>query len=266
MTRRPNVQQTVGTCPLCLTPNVALIESHVMPAWAYKRVRADGSAEPNPVKITPEVAVQTSKQVKQPLLCRPCDGVLLGPNDDLVSRLVVQKDLSAPFLQQLGTTVERAGVSWRLALPGSLDLAAICYFGSSVIWRASISRVVPNCQLGPYAEAFRQYLLGTAQFPSSAACLVFFHDNPPENTPYTLDRLFTMPISTRQDGFHQHEFMVCGLHYRLFVGGRIPEFARIVCVAHGTNKRVLLGAYEEIVPWLAPMFRSGKARGQLAKH
>jgi len=69
----------IGECRLCEKTR-ELRDSHLMPKALYKITRkaaeADKQPNSNPVVITPAVALQTTKQVSDYLLCDQCEDIL----------------------------------------------------------------------------------------------------------------------------------------------------------------------------------------------
>ena len=51
-----------GTCALCMQMK-DLQDSHLLPRAFYKLARSAGEKNPNPIVVTPIVAMKTSKQV-----------------------------------------------------------------------------------------------------------------------------------------------------------------------------------------------------------
>lgn len=95
----------IGECKLCKNGAVELRESHIIPSWAYKRMR-DCSAvggNPNPIVISNGRASQISDQVKEHLLCESCEQ-LFSVNERYVSSIAYEKDGTPIPLQKLGAT------------------------------------------------------------------------------------------------------------------------------------------------------------------
>src|ERR1700710_1869144 len=67
----------IGTCGLCRANSVSLQDSHLMPKALYrvllKASAAHGDPNPNPVVWTPGIAMHTSAQVSDYLLCASCE-------------------------------------------------------------------------------------------------------------------------------------------------------------------------------------------------
>jgi hypothetical protein len=69
----PVFDLTAAVCKLCLQLVPRLEKSHFLSAGIYRRLRDDTEKNPNPWLLTPDGAVQTSDQMKEPLLCSKCE-------------------------------------------------------------------------------------------------------------------------------------------------------------------------------------------------
>jgi hypothetical protein len=115
-----------------------------------------------------------------------------------------------------------------------VDTAKLGYFALSVLWKACAhvwttpyGASTPLC-LGPYEETLRKYLVGESPFPDKVALLVtvctdifsqqiLYDPHPRKTTSYQPYRIY--------------DFLVCGIHFRISMGSRIPiEFRELCCV------------------------------------
>jgi|GEM_PF-6433006 len=173
------------------------------------------------------------------MLCRDCE-TRIGDCENYVSGIVLQEDGRFPALDavkpvstpagfewQLGDTsaatttgaddtARNAGFEWQLGDASALDVQSIARFAASVIWRASRSETYCGVTLGDkYNAEFANFLLGKAAFPASSRLLVELVN--PEKPP-RVDRIVVAPESTRDGGFHVHQFCMVGMWFRLIVG------------------------------------------------
>lgn len=207
----------IGKCALCLIDNVELRKSHVIPRWAYTRLRDDRPDEnSHPIKIEGGEARFTAKQVKEHLLCCSCEQKL-GDYDNYVSKLAY-KDGAFPARDSVGPILGADG-GLHCAEPGTLDAARLAYFACSVVWRGHIATAVSRCTLGAatVGEVFRAYLNGERAFPSRvAAMLSLLLDDEPGKA--QLGDAILMPHSMRKRPHHSHEFALCGMYFAVHTG------------------------------------------------
>src|SRR4051812_5447953 len=167
---------TLGTCALCLTPNCQLQRSHFFPAAAYKHLREPTTKNPNPVWTGIKGAVQTSYQVQDYLLCFKCEQRLRSGGEDWVMQNCWHRDGAFPLQARLRAATPDAQTPRTDFFCASkireINVKTLSYFAGSIFWRASVhhwrtggSAASLYGSLGPYEEAFRQYLLGCASFP-----------------------------------------------------------------------------------------------------
>lgn len=60
-------------CALCLKPNVDLLNSHYIPKGLYKVLRKPLLKNPNPVRVSRSMALLTTEQTSDYLLCAECE-------------------------------------------------------------------------------------------------------------------------------------------------------------------------------------------------
>ncbi len=263
----------IGTCKLCTSVNVELIDSHVVPRWAYRRLRErPGAPNPNPVQMQSGTAVQTSKQVSRPLLCAPCDQKL-GVADNYVAQLAYNEDRRpAPVSGQLGARTKVDGME--LADASALDIEKLCMFGASVIWRGHAARsdgekIGPRASdLGTFGEEFRRYLRGEVGFPPDARLVMIFYEDLENAFPgRPVDLMIVLPEMEQVEGRVLHRFVVCGFQFDLTLGADQPEGMKALCLHHASDKRVIVlrPSGSGIVRNLREVVPRVTSRGQLAK-
>lgn len=202
------------TCALCHAHPVTIEESHILPAWSYKRVVNYAPGSGAPVVVDEEVVLQSSKQAKRPLLCRDCEQ-RFSTVENSVSKLVVQEDGTFPLRD--GAKQVDAGPDGYQVLElleqWSRDLA---YFGLSVVWRADVAQIEPVVSLGPEVrEGIRAFLLDTTVHPPAAVALTVI--NPPRGVP-RIDRIVTFPQTEGAPHEERHEFLCCGVRFSIVTG------------------------------------------------
>jgi hypothetical protein len=126
-----------GTCALCRN-NADLRESHLLAAAFYKRMHDPEFPLPDPILVTTEIAMSTSKQIKDYLLCGDCETLFSRRGEDWVLKNCHLGDGVFPLRSaRLGTEpVGRLtnGITYS-AIAAGVDADPLVYFGASVFWR-----------------------------------------------------------------------------------------------------------------------------------
>jgi hypothetical protein len=253
----------IGQCRLCLRPDVKLIDGHVAPAWAYRRIVSDLPKPARPVYIHQDAAILTDKQITEYMLCKPCED-RFGVWEKYASKMLVQEDGSFPWVQgtkPMFVTTGADQVGWLDS--SALETEKLAAFAASVVWRASISKdACPHVCLGPFEEPFRRHLVGEAPFPTRAHLTVFLHA-PSSNGLPPADRMMTLPKTVKEVGYRRHWFLLCGASFHLHVGSLPPGYAKRLCFV--ATKHVAIMPSDQIVELCGRTVMASKARGLLAK-
>jgi hypothetical protein len=246
-----------GLCRLCLTPAV-LRDSHIMPRWTYRRVIQTGSGDPNPIIVRNDDARRGGRQFTEYLLCSPCEQ-RIGRWENYVSTVAVQNDDRFPAAEAATRIDELCLPDVTVVDLSALDVAAIVRFGSSVIWRASVSREFDRVQLGErYEPLVRRYLLDdSATFPHFAKLHVELIR--PERL--RIDRVVIGPYSSKWEGCHIHRFALFGFRFHVFVGGLVPDYFSELCAARTARGTLTDGS--SLLPDMARMFERVRANGRI---
>lgn len=199
-----------------------------------------------PIKVNDKIAVQSSSQDTEYLLCESCEQRFSGW-EKYVSEQARQIDGSFPASSSLRNVQQLADKErvYHLCDASALQIDVISRFAASVIWRASVSKKFDRVQLGErYSGEFRRFLLeDNLPFPSQARLVVEFIDLPTDGP--QIDHVIAGPTSEIRGGHHTHMFIVSGIHFKLFVGRiLLPQlehlcFARTGRAQLSTGERVL---------------------------
>jgi hypothetical protein len=230
----PPPPATTGQCALCLRDR-ELILSHILPAWVYKRLRRRTGTEP--VIIADDVAVQKSDQIREHLLCAPCDQ-RLGDAEDYLARVSAQVDGRFPLRDQ--PVLFEHGEHQRLSLDG-LDVESLVTAGLGIVWKAAVCRN-PNTgkpRLGPYAEAARRYLLGEARLPRTIQTLIWaVRPDTRSNIDWYAAAPFPITFRDPSGSHHRHRLLVAGVYFEFRVGRFIAgDDLSPACAYHGDPGR-----------------------------
>ena len=209
-----------------------------MPASLYRLVRSKLPGNPNPAFLTAAQVLQTSRQVKTYLLCPTCEQRLNQNGEKWVLRHCYRgkKAFRLQDILKAATPLwpddpDKDFLVFAASQIPAIDVAKLAYFGVSVFWRAAVCSWrtptgVLQLQLGPYEEAFRQYLGGGSVFPPNAALWVTVSasEEPPE--------VIFAPAMLRRETYRQFRFVIQGITFQLFTGARIPPMIRNSCLVH----------------------------------
>lgn len=220
----------MSLCKLCKQDR-ELRDSHFLPAAVYALLRTPGDLNPNPVLITKNVSLTTSKQIKDYVLCAECE-----ERFNKLGETWVLANMARPegFLMQdavAATKPIEANESFAYysgaAIP-AIDMDALVYFALSVFWRASVhnwknvSGYMEGIDLGPFEETIRRFLLGD-KFPPDTVVLVSVWP-----TKSVLPAAYT-PRRGKAPGCHCFNFLIPGLEFKLLTGKGIPDNLRAMC-------------------------------------
>lgn len=245
----------IGICALCRTPNVELIDSHVISKWIYRRILAyTPNGGPNGVAVSDGRAGLSGRQASKHLLCRPCED-LFGKWESYMSQVALQPDSSSfPALTAATTLAKDQGLE--VAEFIDLDVSSITRFAVSVFWRADVADGEPLVDLGPARNDIRNFLLERGPLPD-AVDVVLTLIRPPTGTP-RIDRMLVYP-GTDPDDSRRHEFLACGLRFTMFTA-----FPHLEVASLPRLKRVLISEGSSIVNAIAEEAQTSTAYGTLA--
>lgn len=246
----------MGICRLCLKMK-PLMDSHMLSKAAYKRVRGEGR-NPHPYFASEDMAIQTSHQITDYLLCADCEKRFSEEGENPFFQYCLQPDGRFRLLEELrsnGPVLETADHDI-YQMPESVEgiVHNLAYFGTSIFWRSAVhdwkvrEEPVVKVQLGKaHLEQFRSFLLGGYCYPPDASLVIEISDESNR-----LANMFNTPASKRTDTNYIHWFDMCGVHFNLFVGSRMPKELRTLSVYGG--QRVLAVAKRKEA-FMARMYR-----------
>src|SRR5256885_5057970 len=163
-----------GKCKLCLVDK-ELQESHLMPASLYDLCRAPDS---EPVFVTSQVVMHTSRQTKHPLLCWNCEQLISSSGESWVLPRLATIDGKFPLVEILTSrppeVVDDESTAYAAAKNPGIDVSKLLHFASSIFWKAAVhswkgGQTEPQIELGPYADPLRRFVLKAGPFPTYMA-------------------------------------------------------------------------------------------------
>lgn len=225
-------------CRLCLK-EAALQDSHLLPRSAYRYLRMLGPrGNLDPIFLSANKLLQTSRQVKEYLLCSDCEDRFNNRGERWCLRNCDRGQGRFGLRKILASHVPRWDHNGFQVYDGvdmaDVDVESLAYFGLSVFWRAAVHRwKTPDgtvkIDLGPYEEPLRRFLLDEVLFPGKILLTVRVSD---------LGNVMWTPVQKNSAGFHSLTFGMLGLVFNLAVGSKIPhEFYSLATVP---NSRKLL--------------------------
>jgi hypothetical protein len=247
-----------GRCELC--HEIAdLHDSHYLPKGGYKRLRASGLKNPNPVVLSGGVARQNSLQVRDYKFCSKCEKRF---NDGGEAWILNNNpcNYGEPFwLQTLLTsktpTIRGETLLFAQAVIPEVDMAQLVYFALSIFWRgtrrwsAVQGGQPPELNLGGREEAIRLFLLGRSKLPEDVVITVAVW-------PYKT--VYPMALTPRADSatsYRSYWFYFFGFIFQLALGDEIPDQQREACSYHSCDKfqaacRLSNRILSVIAPWI----------------
>lgn len=223
----------LGICKLCLKTK-PLAESHLMSSGLYDLC---GTANDDPIFVSSKVILQSGRQLKYPLLCEECDGMLGREDENWVLPLLARSDGKFPFFDFLKNVPPDVNDTDILAYSASripeIDCPKIVHFAIGIFWKASVhswrgGETAPLIDFGKYGESLRTFLRGESPFPEKIALVVGVVPPPVK----TIN--FCFPYRGSASGYHNFLFHIPGIEFALNVGNTIPQGIKATCFASHT--------------------------------
>lgn len=225
-------------CGMCKAQK-ALVESHLIPKSIY-RIIVRKSISRSPVSIKGGKFVKTSNQVKAHFLCSCCEAKLSKHGEDHVLRYTYRDAGEFKFQETLVGIKPEFEMDSTLVFSGSkipkIKISHFVHFAAGVFWKASagkwkfLGKQLANNQLGKkYENQFREFLLGSSQFPEKAVLTMRVSN---ERNPFPIA---IFPNCYKHNGYFQHRFYIPGIEFILWVGNIVPEKVKSISMSHSTG-------------------------------
>jgi hypothetical protein len=253
----------IGHCRYCDSVG-ELRESHILPRWVYRRIvqfgtGVSGKGASIPMQYDNGTLRRTGDQPKEHLLCGDCERIF-GAWDAHIARLAVAPGGSFPGLQAV-TLLKPRVPGIECEADGAALGQELGRFAASVVWRASVSTVLAEVDLGPYEEQFRRFLRGETEVLDCARLIVQLVDQ--EDLGMRVDRLGAAPYSYRERGCREHQFGVPGFVFTFRVGGLLPPHWVDFCFLR--TRRVWVVDGLQMVQAVLERFGGATSRGPRAR-
>ena len=227
----------LGVCKLCLEPKV-LQESHLLGRAIYKMCREEGG---DPVVMTPELVMSTSRQLKDFAFCWDCEQKFSRNGEEYVSRIVRRQD-SFPLLDRLNLAFphrqSEMGHTVYSGLRAGIDVEKLAYYGLSVLWRSAVhpwrtlGEQTTTVKLGAHNEEIREYLAGDIAFPNDIAVVITVcRDLGSQHLAFT-------PSWYGKEDVSKYAILVRGIYFRVLLGADAQYFG--VCCMHSPLKNLFV--------------------------
>jgi hypothetical protein len=229
----------IQKCPLCLTTK-NVVSSHLIPRAMYDYCRPPGG---NPIAISSELVIESSRQVQDYLLCLDCEECLNQGGETWLMPLLAQRDGPFPFhdlLTKVGPEIIDGTVKgYATANNPDIYPDKLAHFAMGVFWKAAVhswsgSSKEPWIDLGPYAEPARKFLRGETEFPARMALVIAVLPTPVKEIS------FHEPYEVENSDFHQFLFYALGIEYSLSVGKGVTAKLRESSFACHPARPILL--------------------------
>jgi hypothetical protein len=231
-----------GICKLCLD-HKELQDSHLIPAAVFKSLRVEAK---EPISVTAEKVLQTSRQFKAHLLCRDCEGRLSRGGENWVlahmARQFPHREFSLFDLLTETAIFDSDGgnrIYESTKLP-EINTSSLAYFALSMLWKTGIhdwkgiDGYTRRLILGPYEDPIRRFLLGEGPFPSHCFVRVAVW---PDTESVLYGTYFLRRHSEQQFGLFS--FYIPGITFYIYVGKGVPLELRETCCYSSRRKPIL---------------------------
>jgi hypothetical protein len=231
----------LAICKLCMERK-PLVSSHLIPGAVYDLCSNDRGEH---IFINSKVAMYSSREVQDYLLCYECDNSLNKNGETWMLPKLAKTDGTFPLLDIVEKVPANAvladGAAAYIATenPG-LSLAAIVHFALGIFWKASIhswkeKKTEPMIDLGLYGSRIAQFLKGKANFPEHMALLMSLARRDKANV-----NGGSQPARGRCKTAHNYSFCVPGVQFSLYVGKQISNEAKALCIQSSALHPILV--------------------------
>jgi hypothetical protein len=231
----------IGSCKLCYSKNVRLLESHLLAAGFYRRILSKQN-NPHPLLLSTRGTRSSSDQVRDNVLCEKCERSFAKNGEDYALR-VAANERGFRLLHEL----TKSGLSqngefrWsELRNSPGVKRDHLVYFGLSVFWRAAVHRwpdpedqtQTIQIDLGTdNTEVLRLFLLGEAALPPRINLSLYVL------TDRLSQAVIYVPVRTSKVDFRWgFGFVACGLMFILLLGKKIDPRASRTCLIHSPER------------------------------
>lgn len=152
------------------------------------------------------------------ILCKECDGGILGNLETYASKAIYGGELPADECPQCESFIQPDGL--RFSICKNIDYKKFKIFLLSVLWRASISSrpMFSSINLGPHEEEIRKMILENNPLSYSDYPIFFMTYLKDKDAP--LDLIGQPQPRRTKEGLRVHLFVIGGIIYHFYVNSK----------------------------------------------
>lgn len=187
--------------------------------------------------------MQSGRELKDYLLCQPCDNLLNENGENWVLPRLARIDGSFPLYEIIRKlppdAVDGDSALYAVARNPEILSEKIIHYAMGVYFKAAVhpwrgGTTDPLIDLGKYTEPVRKFVKDGGPFPENMALVVGISPPPVHAI------MFTLPYRGRAIDTHNFIFGVPGMQFSLLVGNGVSEEARRTSFAPGPLRPLLL--------------------------
>lgn len=212
-----------------------------MPRALYDSCQLPGI---QPVLITPEVVMPTTRQTKDYVLCFDCEQLMNRQGECWMLPRLPTIDGAFPFhaaLADLSPDLADPEMKIYVTAPiPEIEGDRVLHFATGLFWKASVhswrgDQKDPSINLGPYSEQLRTFLLGETPYPRNIK--LFITVSPPSDAVMG----FALPYEGKRMATWRN--FICdvpGMQFAIAVGQRIPRDLTVFSFSENLARPVMV--------------------------
>jgi hypothetical protein len=259
----------IGNCALCLRMGELQSSHGPLPRAVYRRLRNPPAVIKEPVWMTADVALATSKHGRDFVLCARCESLLSRNGEDYAARQMSDGGKSFPLLEALKDAPALG--SWRGASAYSaptvgINTEKLAYFALSVLWRSAVhdwpipaGGRLPRIGLAGLEEVVRKYLVDSSSFPRDTCLIITVAtDQKSRGVAYEPSATAGFPGA--------YGFLACGIHFAVFLGSSLPSQIREICCVTSPRRPIFCADIEGHTDRaMGPLAATARIAGRLSE-
>ena len=223
-----------GICKLCRQEK-DLCDSHYLPKALYRRLKREGGGDP--IIMTPNLVVSSSRQVRDFVFCAECEQRLNLGGEQYAMSLVANGN-GFP-LRDMFSNAPIQRTSPFLRLPGKhvrLDTTKLAHFAIGLLWKGAVhswqtvARQTTKVRPFPIMENVRRYLLNEESLPDGMLVFVMVCldglSQTQSNAPYLVGGY---------EAEHRYEMLIKGIRFHIAFDRPQKEIDQFCCVHSGDH-------------------------------